>query len=382
MTPTYLSHSTHNFIRYANCWEDAELLLDGLGPLAGQRILSIASGGDNSLALLSADPQQVMAVDINPAQLYLTALKRAAIAALNRKEYLAFAGFEPSETDRLDVLKQLGSAMPAEAWEYFMKQPQLIRRGLIHAGKFERYARIFARFVLPFIHSKNTVRALLQPKTEQEQREFYQKHWNTRRWRGLFRLFFSRTVLGRLGRDPEFLKQVERPVADFIYGQAAGQLSGTACFENPMLRYFLVGDFEDCLPYYVWPGVYERIRERVDRLVIVEGAAENVARQYGPFDRFNLSNIFEYMDSIAFRQVSGALLAAAAPGARLAYWNLMVSRSMAGVWPQLVNAANRDVPFGRKDQGFFYSGFFVDQKLGDGDSFLLTAKILEKNVSV
>ncbi|MFL5754490.1 MAG: DUF3419 family protein, partial [Bacteroidia bacterium] len=36
------------FIRYANCWEDADVLLEGLAPKNGGRILSIASAGDNS----------------------------------------------------------------------------------------------------------------------------------------------------------------------------------------------------------------------------------------------------------------------------------------------------------------------------------------------
>lgn len=40
-------------IRYANCWEDADILMTALEPAAGKRILSIASAGDNSLALLA-----------------------------------------------------------------------------------------------------------------------------------------------------------------------------------------------------------------------------------------------------------------------------------------------------------------------------------------
>ena len=38
-----------NKIRYANCWEDPELLLEVFD--SGKKILSIASAGDNSLSL-------------------------------------------------------------------------------------------------------------------------------------------------------------------------------------------------------------------------------------------------------------------------------------------------------------------------------------------
>ena len=40
-------------IRYAQCWEDADVLLDALDVQPGDTCLSIASAGDNSLALLS-----------------------------------------------------------------------------------------------------------------------------------------------------------------------------------------------------------------------------------------------------------------------------------------------------------------------------------------
>src|SRR5437773_3458117 len=56
------------YVRYANCWEDANVLCDALEPAPGKRILSIASGGDNSFAL-AADGAHVVAVDLSEAQL-------------------------------------------------------------------------------------------------------------------------------------------------------------------------------------------------------------------------------------------------------------------------------------------------------------------------
>ena len=39
-------------IRYANCWEDASVLLQALNIGPGKRYISIASGGDNTFSLL------------------------------------------------------------------------------------------------------------------------------------------------------------------------------------------------------------------------------------------------------------------------------------------------------------------------------------------
>ena len=80
-------------IRYANCWEDADLLVSRLGDVRGRRVLSICSGGENSLSLLFSDPGQLVVVDKSPAQLFLFELKKTAMSALGRDEFLAFLGY-------------------------------------------------------------------------------------------------------------------------------------------------------------------------------------------------------------------------------------------------------------------------------------------------
>ncbi|MFI0459233.1 MAG: DUF3419 family protein, partial [Candidatus Thiodiazotropha endolucinida] len=65
-------------IRYAQCWEDADILVEALGVDRGGVCLSISSAGDNALALLGAGAEQVVALDLNPAQLACLALRVAA----------------------------------------------------------------------------------------------------------------------------------------------------------------------------------------------------------------------------------------------------------------------------------------------------------------
>ena len=75
-------------IKYANCWEDADLLLSNANLSKGNNIISIASGGDNSLALLTTSPKKLIAVDTNVAQLYLCELKAAAFSELQYEDML------------------------------------------------------------------------------------------------------------------------------------------------------------------------------------------------------------------------------------------------------------------------------------------------------
>ena len=92
MSRNFLNNVRFDFVRYANSWEDADVLLEGLNAKPGGRFLSIASGGDNSFSLLVTNPAFVVATDINPIQLKLVALKKVAIQCLNWEEYLGFIG--------------------------------------------------------------------------------------------------------------------------------------------------------------------------------------------------------------------------------------------------------------------------------------------------
>src|SRR4051812_3358574 len=83
-------------VRYAQCWEDADILVEGLGVRPGDVCLSIASAGDNALALLSRSPARVAALALSPAQLACLELRVAAYRKLEHGELLELIGPRPS----------------------------------------------------------------------------------------------------------------------------------------------------------------------------------------------------------------------------------------------------------------------------------------------
>ncbi len=351
-----------SILRYANCWEDPLLLLNGLATEPGDRILSIGSAGDNSFSLLTADPVQVVAVDISRTQLALIALKKAAIRRLDYPDLLGFLGF-CTLGNRMHLLKSLENDLSPEDFAFWSARSESIEAGIVHNGKFERYFQLFSHKVLPWIHRKATVERLLAPKSAAEQEIFYDKTWNTWRWRLLFKLFFSRLVMGRLGRDPEFMREVDVHVGKTIFEQAERHLRLPFAQANFMLRYNLTGNFGALLPHYLLPENYPVIRQRIDRLTLCEGYAEHAIQRYGAFQRMNLSNIFEYMNKDTFVNTAAALMAGLAPHGRVAYWNLLVPRSLSGL---------ENVPVTRLDQlsetlkttdrGFYYRDFIVEER--------------------
>lgn len=361
MSKTLTDKASFNFIRYANCWEDADILLKGLAPKHGSRILSVASAGDNSFSLLTTHPEIVVAADISEVQLWLVELKRTAFQQLAYHELLGFLGFTASN-ERTKIFHELKSFLSKGCSNYFETNLQLIENGIISQGKFEKYFQAFSKKVLPWIHSAKTIDELIAVKTEAEQKLFYTKQWNTWRWRLLFKIFFSKYIMGRFGRDPEFMKEVDQHVGKTIFKQAEKHLQKVDAQNNWILHYNLKGNFGHLLPHYVRPENFDVIKSNLDRLHITTGYAHDVAKQYGQFHCMNLSNIFEYMSKAEFTTVAAQLLDATEPGGRLAYWNLMVPRKIAAEFPERA-AYCKEVSsqLSAADKGFFYHCFVIDE---------------------
>lgn len=358
----HLEKVDHGYIRYANVWEDPFLLLEGLSPKNTDKILSIASAGDNAFALLSANSELVVAVDLNETQLYLTELKALAIKELDREPFLEFLGFRDSDT-RLKVYQTIKSKLSTKARSYWNEKSKELENGIIYQGKFEKYLATFAKKLLPFIHSKSKIEELFKAKKSIEQASFYDNKWNSFRWKAFFNVFFSKQIMGVFGRDPAFLKQVEKNVAKSIKNSADIHLSSIYCQKNPMLYYCLHGDFGQYLPFYAQEANYNTIKSNLGKLKLQLGYAQDASETYGKFDAFNLSNIFEYMDKDTFEQTASSLKSIANPGARMAYWNLMVNREISKIDPDFERVED-NFQWKERDQGFFYMQFVTDKLLG------------------
>lgn len=351
-----------DFVRYANCWEDPLLLLGAMPPQA--KCLSIASAGDNSFSLLCGDPVSVTAFDLNRAQLDLCALKAAAFRTLEHEEFLRFLGFaaaEPGERSSL-YREKVREALEVSARERYDARRDLVESGVIDAGKFESYFRIFANRILPLTHTMRERRELMRAKGLEERRIFFRKTWANIRYRLLFKLFFNKWVMGRYGRDPEFFRYVRTvAISGEIWKRAERAMSELPTDDNPYLRYTILGTFDGVLPHYARAENFETIRSRLDRIKFVQGAPSDLAREPEGYGFFNLSDIFEYMGPDLFRATAGELASRSAPGAVYAYYNMMLPRKLTDVMP---DAFTRQTELADRlfanNQAFFYGAYHVD----------------------
>ncbi len=349
-------------VRYAQVWEDADILVEALRPKAGDTVVSIASAGDNALALLAEGPERVIAVDLNPAQLACLRIRIQAYRSHTHEEFLELMGSLASGR-RKHLLDEVATKLSPEDQKFWAQQQDaVVKFGLGGVGKFERYFRTFREWVLPFIHNRETIDELLRERDPAERGDFYDKHWNIWGWRMMLRVFFSKTVMGRLGRDPSFFDHVKGSASDHVAELTRKALVDQDPSANPYLHWILRGRHGSALPRALREETYEIIRDRLDRMEVRLCTVETLAEEGVKADAFNLSDIFEYMSPDAHEKAYGTILAASKPGARIAYWNMMAARRVPAAHATRVRAARElEAKLKPLDKAFFYSDFVIEE---------------------
>ncbi|MBI1920764.1 MAG: DUF3419 family protein [Geobacter sp.] len=356
-------HADFSEIRYAQCWEDADILLEGLAIQPGDTCVSIASAGDNSLAMLAMGAGRVIALDLSPAQLFCLELRVAAYRELAHGELLELIGSSPSGR-REALYRRCRPLLSTEARSFWDAHASEVADGIGSAGKFERYFALFRERIMPLVHSRATIEQLLAGGDEAKRERFYRETWDNWRWRLLFRLFFSRFVMGRLGRDPSFFRYVEGSVAERILARTRHALTRLDPAGNPYLQWILTGRHLTALPFALRHENFDTIRSSLDRLECHCLPLEDFLEREGErsIDRFNLSDIFEYMSEENYHLLLERIHRAGRPGGRLAYWNMLAPRrrpeAMAAFLRPLDDLAKR---LFLQDKAFFYSAFVVEE---------------------
>jgi S-adenosylmethionine-diacylglycerol 3-amino-3-carboxypropyl transferase len=355
-----------DFVRYAQCWEDPALNAAALEVNENDYVLSIASGGDNTFALLLDNPRFVVGCDISPVQIYICELKKEAIRRMDYPDVLQLLGVTYT-ADRMRLYDSIKSVLSPDAREYFDARRDDVELGIIHCGKFERYFRHFRHKVLPLTHGRRIIDRLLACMTLEDQREVYRDFWDTTRWRTLFKIFCSEFVLGRFGRDPAFFKYVkEKSLADVMQRRIKLALTEMPIQENFYLHYMLKGRYlkRECLPPYLLEPNFETLRQRIDRIEFhIESCEDHMRRvPRGTVTKINYSNIFEYLSEEAMEEIFDVLVEYGAPGLTIEYRNLFVPRSCpAKHRDRFESFEDRARELNMQERSFFYTQYVIER---------------------
>src|SRR6201996_2248382 len=165
---------------YNQIWEDPDVDLEALEIKPHHRVLTIASGGCNILNYLAADPEKIIAVDLNPNHVALTRLKLAALGNLpGYEDFFRFFGGGKDKATRRPFDDFLSPRLDPETRRYWEKHiPLHGRRINMFARNLYRYG-LLGRFIgvlhaVARLHGKK-LNDIVEARTPAEQRRAFEK---------------------------------------------------------------------------------------------------------------------------------------------------------------------------------------------------------------
>ena len=268
---------------YPQIWEDPVVDLEALRLGPGDRVATIASGGCNALSYLTADPAEIVAVDLNGAHVALGRLKLCALQHL--PDYEAFRRFFADANSRANVAAYDATLRPrldAASRAYWDGRPFPPRR------RIDLFARNVYRFGLlgHFIAAGHTLarlhgcdpRVMMKARSRSEQRVLFERHLAP---------IFDKPLVRWLTRQPASLYGLGIPPAQYralagnsergVAAVLRQRLERLACDFDIRDNYFAAQAFggryaegEDAsLPPYLERRHFAELRGRADRLRFV-----------------------------------------------------------------------------------------------------------------
>ncbi len=367
-----LNKADFSKVRYAQCWEDTEVLIESMDVKEGDTCLSIASAGDNTLAILIKNPARVIAIDLSVAQLSCLELRIAAFQELSYEELLTLLGctipIELKEAEqtksRIALYSKCRNKLSPQSQAFWDQNQAGMAMGIAHFGKFEKYFDLFRTLVLPMVHNKSDARQLLAGGNIEVRKKFFMDKWNTWQWRMLFRIFFSRPVMGRLGRDPHFFDYVEESTSSFLLGSTEYALTELDPAENPYLHWILTGCYGKVLPLYLKPQYFQTIKQNAERIELRHQSLEDCLDSLpaNSVNAFNLSDVFEYMSSTHYQKFLAKIIQVGTSDAHLVYWNMMTPRTRPAKFAtNLLEMSELSQELYRKNKAFFYRRLVIEK---------------------
>ena len=352
-----------NDVLYSQCWEDPQIDREAFNIQKEDVVFSITSGGCNLLSFLIDNPEEVIALDLNPHQNYLLELKIAAFKFLSYENMLEFIGLRKSRK-RLAYYDSIKYSISVKARIFWDTKTSKIKKGILHCGRYENYMKLLRNCIRVFV-SKRTIQKFFDSDDTNQRKRLFEQKWNTWRWKLFAKVLLSRKTMSLLF-DKAFFKYLKE---DFSFGKHFAEKAKRALTELPIkenyfLRYILLGNYDErFLPPYLRKENYDTIKRRLNRIRIITDSCDNYFPEL-PVDsisKFNFTNIFEWISEEAFENLLKETHRVAKNGAVITYRNLLVPREHPESFSN--NLHSKKILARRlhnKDLSFIYNNYVVE----------------------
>ena len=360
---------------YAQIWEDPVVDMEALAIEPGNRIATIASGGCNVFSYLTADPAEIVAVDLNTAHVALNNLKRVAIQRLpdhaSLRRFFADADSSGNIADYRAFVRPHLDETSRRYWEGRDLVGRrringfahgLYKRGLL--GNFIGLAHLVAR-----MHRVDP-RQFLEAKTIDEQRAIFETKFAPFFDRKFIRwVTDQRSSLFGLGIPPAQYDALAggKPMADVL----RARLEKLACDFPLDDNYFAWQAFgrgygkgqAASLPPYLQADNYDAVRARAERVTMLHANMTDMlaAADAASFDRYIFLDAQDWMTDAQLTALWSEVTRTARPGARVLFRTAAEPTLLPGRLPDDLlqrwdYRATESLDYTRRDRSAIYGG--------------------------
>jgi S-adenosylmethionine-diacylglycerol 3-amino-3-carboxypropyl transferase len=315
---------------YNQIWEDPRVDMQALKLDGEARVLTISSGGCNALNYLTASPEAVTAVDLNPHHIYLANLKIAALRFL--PDYNAFFDFfgranVPHNVD--NYRKYIAEHLDAETRGFWEKKKRIdyFAKGFYNFARNGYFLRFFHRFAKTIGCDPTE---LTRATTLAEQEAFFKKN---------IAPFFDNLLIKVLGKTPitvfglgippqqyeELKKDAQSGIIALMRERVHRLAAGFPIQDN----YFAWQAFtrrydtenKQALPDYLKEENYELLKQNAYRVnTEVVSVTEHIKEQPNKsFDRFVFLDAQDWMNAETLTDLWSAIAERGGKGTRIIF---------------------------------------------------------------
>jgi S-adenosylmethionine-diacylglycerol 3-amino-3-carboxypropyl transferase len=285
-------------------------------------VVCITASGDRPLNLLMQDCAEVVTVDLNLVQNYLLQLKSAALKEFSYDEYLLLLFAEKGFVTQESIARVLRWLEPG-CRAYWLSEQEKLFKGVLYQGRTEVLLKRINRFSKWFIN-KERISKLFEIDSLEEQREFINKHWDTKKWQKLAEWALHPTISKwLLFKDPGLYNHLSQEIGkpgNYIYNRLHNYLMhGGVAKKSLMLSLAFNGKVhKEAYPPYLQQEESQIIKDRLDRLTITTDNMISFleSKEENSFDCFSFSDIASYITGEDFKRLMEAMYRTARPGAR------------------------------------------------------------------
>lgn len=317
---------------YSQIWEDPEVDMEGLALKPDSRMITISSGGCNALSYLTANPAQVIAVDLNRHHVHLVRLKRAGLTAMpNYQTYYRFFGVANDRDNPEIYRRHLRDHLPEETRDYWDGRDTLMRRRISIFRRNIYRQGLLGRFIWMSHLGARLLGAKLEPLLEMrdmaEQRAYFENelaplfdHWLVQRVTSMKASLFGLGIppaqydsLAEAGGGDMAVvlkRRLEKLICDF-------PISENYFAHQAFGRQYAPGDGGP-LPPYLQSRHFADLGERAERLEVTNRSVTDRLRDEGPgsMDAFVLLDAQDWMTDEQLNDLWSEITRTARPGAR------------------------------------------------------------------